>query len=71
MHVQTPNSEIGHYDTSVDEGDFVITPSSRHAAGVNLSMVDGSVRFVADAVSREVWWAIGGRDDGQTASLVD
>ncbi|MDG1875768.1 MAG: DUF1559 domain-containing protein [Mariniblastus sp.] len=69
MHVQTPNSEIGHYDTSMDEGDFVVTASSQHPGGVNLALVDGSVRFVSDSVSRETWWAVGGRDDGRIESL--
>ncbi|MEL7497315.1 MAG: DUF1559 domain-containing protein [Planctomycetota bacterium] len=71
MHVQTPNSTMGHYNTSVDEGDFVITPSSQHPGGVNLALVDGSVRFISDTVSQEIWWALGSRDDGRTESLAD
>jgi len=71
MHVQPPNSSIGHYDTSMDQGDFVVSASSRHPSGVNLALVDGSVRFVSDSVSREVWWAVGSRDDGRTESLSD
>ncbi len=69
LGVQTPNLEIGHYNTSVDEGDFVIAPSSNHPGGVNLSMSDGSVRFVSDTVSKEVWWAVGSRNDGLVESL--
>ena len=65
MHVKTPNTFIGHYNTSMDEGDFVITPSSQHSGGVNLVMVDGSTHFVANEIDREVWWAIGSRDDGR------
>ncbi|MDG2012992.1 MAG: DUF1559 domain-containing protein, partial [Pirellulaceae bacterium] len=38
MHVQTPNSVIGHYNTSMDEGDFVVTASSRHSGGVNMAL---------------------------------
>ena len=71
MHVQPPNSVIGHYNTSMDEGDFVVTASSNHSGGVNLGMVDGSTRFVRDTISREVWWAIGGRNDGRTETLTD
>ncbi len=71
MHVQTPNTVIGHYNTSIKEGDFLITPSSRHSGGVNLAMVDGSTKFVSDFVTQEVWCAIGGRDDGRTESLLD
>ncbi|MEE2825089.1 MAG: DUF1559 domain-containing protein [Planctomycetota bacterium] len=71
MHVQPPNSVIGHYNTSKDEGDFVVTASSRHASGVNMALVDGSVRFVTDTVSKEVWWAAGSRDDGRIESISD
>lgn len=71
MHVQPPNSVMGHYNTSMDEGDFVVTASSNHPGGVNVAMVDGSVRFVNDSVSRKLWWAVGGRDDGRTESLSD
>lgn len=71
MPVLVPNSEIGHYNSSMDEGDFVITPSSRHSGGVNTVMVDGSTHFVTDRIRREVWWAIGSRDDGRTETLTD
>ena len=71
MHVQTPNSLIGHYNTSQDEGDFVVTASSNHPGGVNLAMCDGSTRFVSDQVSREVWWAVGSRNDGRVETLAD
>ncbi len=69
MHVQPPNSPIGHYNTSMDEGDFVISASSRHPGGVNVALVDGSIQFVSDSVSKEVWWAVGSRDDGRVESL--
>lgn len=69
MHVQTPNTTVGHYGTSADEGDFVVTASSQHPGGVNIVLADASVHFVNDAVSKEVWWATGSRDDGRSESL--
>ena len=69
MHVKTPNTLIGHYNTSADEGDFVASPSSQHQGGVNLVMVDGSTHFVANEIDREVWWAIGSRNDGRVANF--
>ncbi len=71
MHVAPPNSNIGHYNTSMDEGDFVVAASSRHKGGANVAMSDGSLRFVVDSVDREVWWAIGGRDDGHPVTWSD
>lgn len=73
MHVQSPNSFIGHYENDGDQGifagDFVITPSSNHTGGVNMSMADGATRFVSDTVDQNVWWAIGGRNDGRIETL--
>lgn len=71
MHVQSPNTKIGHYNTSAIEGDFVLTASSHHATGINLALVDGSVRFISNNVSQNVWWALGSRDDGHTFSLAE
>ncbi len=67
MHVQTPNGLMGHYanDGSINEGDFVITPGSRHVGGVNLALADGSMQFITDQISEEVWWALGSRNDGR------
>lgn len=68
MHVNTPNSLIGHFNTSQTEGDFVVAPSSRHSGGINLVMVDGSTRFVPNSIDQQLWWALGSRNDGQITS---
>ena len=65
MHVKTPNTLTGHFNTSQTEGDFVIAPSSRHTEGVNMVMADGSTRFVGNSIDRSVWWSQGARNDGR------
>ena len=36
-----------------------LTANSRHSGGVNVGMLDGSVRFVKSTVSPQTWWAVG------------
>lgn len=71
MHVQTPNKTIGHYNDSEQKGDFVLTAGSQHTSGVNVALVDGSVKFISNNISQDVWWGFGSRDDGRTFSLED
>lgn len=49
---------------------YYIAAQSLHWSGVNVGMVDGSVRFVSDAVDRSVWRATGTRasSDGSSVS---
>jgi prepilin-type N-terminal cleavage/methylation domain-containing protein/prepilin-type processing-associated H-X9-DG protein len=41
---------------------------SRHPSGVNASLADGSVRFVADSISLTAWRALGTMDGGEAIS---
>ncbi|MDG3006456.1 DUF1559 domain-containing protein [Paludisphaera mucosa] len=50
------------------ESPIVTTASSRHPAGVNLLVGDGSVRFVKAAVAGAVWQALGTIAGGETIS---
>ncbi len=55
--VLTPNSQ--HYDCSpwgTAIGYF--TPRSEHPGGVNVGMVDGSVRFLKSSINQQTWWAL-------------
>jgi len=43
-------------------------PTSFHPGGVNLTMTDGSVRFVKDTVNLTSWWAMGTKGGGEVIS---
>jgi prepilin-type N-terminal cleavage/methylation domain-containing protein/prepilin-type processing-associated H-X9-DG protein len=43
-------------------------PTSFHPGGVNVTMADGSVRFIKDSVNLSTWWALGTRDQGEVVS---
>jgi prepilin-type N-terminal cleavage/methylation domain-containing protein/prepilin-type processing-associated H-X9-DG protein len=45
-----------------------IPPTSYHPGGVNMAMVDGSVRFIKDNIQLRVWWALGTRSGEEVVS---
>ncbi len=46
----------------------MIGASSYHPGGVNVGMVDGSVRFVKDSVSLATWGALATKAGGEVIS---
>ena len=42
----------------------VCTAGSYHPGGVNVGLVDGSVRFVSEVINNAVWQAAGSIDGG-------
>jgi prepilin-type N-terminal cleavage/methylation domain-containing protein/prepilin-type processing-associated H-X9-DG protein len=66
-HVVPPNGRSccgmmnGNNDCGNEAG--ATTATSFHPGGVNLVLVDGSVKFVRDAISPSIWQAVGGRND--------
>lgn len=71
-HVQTPNKLTCH-PTNAWGGppgghNNALAPSSNHPGGVNVTMLDGSVRFVKDSVAAEVWWGLGSRNGKEIIS---
>jgi prepilin-type N-terminal cleavage/methylation domain-containing protein/prepilin-type processing-associated H-X9-DG protein len=42
--------------------------SSNHPGGVNVLLADGSVKFIKSSVSRQVWWALGTKANGEVIS---
>jgi prepilin-type processing-associated H-X9-DG protein len=45
-----------------------MTAGSRHAAGVNLLLGDGSVRFISQTVDPAVWRGLGSISGGEVIS---
>lgn len=62
-HLKTPNTTNCHFGHSFTSGEFLVTPSSDHAGGVNVAMADGHVAFVANEIEPRVWWSMGNRGD--------
>ena len=72
-HLLTPN-QAGCYNgpEDLDFGNFpfLIPPSSMHPNGVNVLFADGSVHFITDGISDDVWRALGTRNGHETVSLL-
>ena len=46
----------------------IVTSRSFHPGGVNVALVDGSVRFVAETIELPTWRAIATRHGGEIAA---
>ena len=44
------------------------TSRSMHPGGVSSGLCDGSVRFIAETIALDVWWALGTPDGGEPIS---
>ena len=44
------------------------TANSYHPGGVNVTLCDGSVRFVKESISLQTWRALGLRNGGEVIS---
>jgi hypothetical protein len=59
---QTPNSTVPDMNSM---GIGFYNARSHHPGGASALLGDGSVRFVADTVQRETWWALGTTAGGE------
>ncbi|AGA31611.1 DUF1559 domain-containing protein [Singulisphaera acidiphila] len=75
-HLQPPNKKAcvygnqkeGYSATVIWSVGTMIGASSYHSGGVNVGMLDGSVRFVKDSVSLATWGAIATKAGGEVIS---
>jgi prepilin-type N-terminal cleavage/methylation domain-containing protein/prepilin-type processing-associated H-X9-DG protein len=66
----TPNSKIPDCSAwgGVGTGIGFFAARSLHPGGVNVSMTDGSVRFIKDSISYQTWYALATRNGGEVLS---
>jgi prepilin-type N-terminal cleavage/methylation domain-containing protein/prepilin-type processing-associated H-X9-DG protein len=62
QHITPPNTISCGWLTSLRA---VVAATSRHTNGVNLSLGDGSVRFVSNSISITTWQAVGSINGGE------
>jgi prepilin-type processing-associated H-X9-DG protein len=70
-HLAPPNTRAcanGNWNTYSIDPWGTAPPTSFHPGGVNMTMADGSVRFVKDTVGQQSWWAIGTRNGAEVVS---
>jgi prepilin-type N-terminal cleavage/methylation domain-containing protein/prepilin-type processing-associated H-X9-DG protein len=66
-HINTPNGLTCSWQGGEDPGQLLtaITAASNHPGGVNVCFGDGSVKFIKDSISVQIWWALGSRNLGE------
>jgi prepilin-type N-terminal cleavage/methylation domain-containing protein/prepilin-type processing-associated H-X9-DG protein len=67
-HIMPPNRPSCNVSASYGVIDSFIGASSLHPGGVNVLLMDGSVRFIKDAISPTIWNALGTRAGGEVVS---
>jgi prepilin-type N-terminal cleavage/methylation domain-containing protein/prepilin-type processing-associated H-X9-DG protein len=63
-HVDVPNSRTCIFPP----GRILNTANSYHPGGVNVTLCDGSVRFVKSSINLDAWRALGSRNGGEVVS---
>ena len=64
-HFYTPNQSAKWDCGNASHNKGLTAARSAHTGGVNLLLCDGSVRFARDAVTPDVWRAVGTRNGGE------
>jgi len=67
-HIMPPNKPACQFSGGSSKYVTIIGASSKHAGGVNVGFLDGSVKFVKDSVNQTTWWAISTMASGEVVS---
>jgi prepilin-type N-terminal cleavage/methylation domain-containing protein/prepilin-type processing-associated H-X9-DG protein len=69
-HISTPNLKACMFnnDTDAFAGRTIVGASSNHSGGVNVGMIDGSVRFIKNTINPITWWGLATRGGGEVLS---
>jgi prepilin-type N-terminal cleavage/methylation domain-containing protein/prepilin-type processing-associated H-X9-DG protein len=69
-HIMTPNTRACWFGSgdNPNTDHTVVGASSRHPGGVNVLLLDGSVRFIKDSVSIPTWYALATKANGEVIS---
>ena len=66
-HISTPNLKacIFSNDPDAQPDHTTVGASSNHPGGVNVALIDGSVRFIKNSISPQTWWALATKAGGE------
>jgi prepilin-type N-terminal cleavage/methylation domain-containing protein/prepilin-type processing-associated H-X9-DG protein len=65
-HVMTPNKKSCWYsNANLSKMWTMLAATSYHPGGVNVSFLDGSVKFIKDSISQQTWWALSTKAGGE------
>jgi prepilin-type N-terminal cleavage/methylation domain-containing protein/prepilin-type processing-associated H-X9-DG protein len=69
-HIMNPNKRACFFSDETSSHTFytIVGASSFHPGGVNLALLDGSVRFIKDTISQSTWWALATKAGGEVIS---
>ena len=69
-HIMPPNDKACVFDSDTDmaPGETSIGASSNHPGGVNVALLDGSVRFIKNTVNIQAWFGVATKANGEIIS---